>query len=241
MGSEDGKNLLKTLERPDSYDSWIQGTHYSEKYLATLKRVSRPYFNPLPSKGKTVKRHATKNPHKCTERIQSSGRAPDFVCGNNEQVNGAGTPFDFNTALGVGAMQSSKRTSVPNHAKGESFDGILDVMMDDELESLPRNILFRSYYKVKDECPGAFPALLTPYQRPFWSYKTASVHDIPPADVTDAPNRYLPFLGYSLESVHNTLSTSLRSSLPTRIRPPTGPPCFAPTRNSSRWMNSMRK
>ncbi|EKF37959.1 hypothetical protein MOQ_001843 [Trypanosoma cruzi marinkellei] len=243
MSSENPKSLASTLERPESFDDWLLGTHYSQKYMTTLRLMENS--NPIYSIEKKKGMHAASG--KQRSRIQQKG-----------------IPYRANISakIDVNSMENPpKHASEATHRKNFRMlphcdlvvstgrknntslrgAGATESHVDEPVEDMEtRDLLRESYYRIKNSCTGVFPALLTPYQRSFWSYKMVNDQssELPIDSKTATENNRLSNELFSPQKSQNIMDIPLSQRTVTfRSHPPTGPPLFAPTPPSYRWLH----
>ncbi|EAN89401.1 hypothetical protein, conserved [Trypanosoma cruzi] len=247
MSSENPKSLASTLERPESFDDWLLGTHYSQKYMATLRLMENS--SPIYSIEKKRGMHAA--PGKQRSRIQRKGMPYRANISAKIDVHSMENPSkhasEATRKKNVGMLPPCDPVVFTGRKNNASLRGAgaTESHVDEPVEVMEtRDLLRESYYRIKNSCTGVFPALLTPYQRSFWSYKTVNDHqsaELPVDSRTATENNrsynelFLPPKSQNI----NDIPLNQRA-VTFRRHPPTGPPLFAPTPPSYKWLKSMR-
>ncbi|ESL07818.1 hypothetical protein TRSC58_04489 [Trypanosoma rangeli SC58] len=243
MASGNPQTLASTLEHPDSFEDWLRGTHYSQKYLASLRLQGRS--SPVPPTGQPKGIHAVKRRQHSRAPERDIPHRPNVSANNNGvrsvgkgQKHGGASTIQRETGemTSPGAVVSTgKKNSLLLGATEAYLDGPLDEM---EVWTLLRD----SYCRIKDSCSGVFPPLLTPYTRPLWTYKTVNAKkDKLSIDTRTKGENHDLSAPSLLKKSHDILDIPLHQRFVTvRQHPSTGPPCFAPTPTSYRWLMTMR-
>ncbi|RNF05250.1 hypothetical protein TraAM80_04661 [Trypanosoma rangeli] len=241
MASGNPQTLASTLERPDSFEDWLLGTHYSQKYLASMRLQG--HSSPVPPIGQpkgiqAVKRkqHSRGPQHDIPHRSNVSANNGVRSMGKRQKHSEARTIQQETgemTPPGV-VMSTGKKNGVSL--------GTTEAYLDEPLDEIEIwNLLRDSYCRIKDSCSGVFPPLLTPYTRPLWTYKTvnAKKNELSIDTRTKGENHDLSAPS-SFKKSHDILDIPLHQRFATaRQHPSTGPPCFAPTPTSYRWLMTM--
>ncbi|ORC91012.1 uncharacterized protein TM35_000074360 [Trypanosoma theileri] len=248
MGTEARDNLLNALEKPDSFDEWLLGTQYSQKYFNMLRLKAESSRIPNNSEKNSKSLRPVKVKAASKTQVQAVSQETNASVPDGQAIQKLDGLSPKNTIKGKGELRPAfeSTTSSTKWKKDTSLKTFrttgsnVNDQLDEDITT--RELLWESYYRTKDTYTGVFPALLTPYQRPFWSYKA----------VNDQVERSV--LPENMQQSNHFPQGALASTSPytmfdlphdekpimTRRHYATGPPSFAPTPCSSKWLNAMR-
>ncbi|KAH9580007.1 hypothetical protein LSM04_006161 [Trypanosoma melophagium] len=249
MSTETLDNLLNALQKPDSFEEWLLGTQYSQKYfdMLRLKAGSNRVLNSSERNPKSVRPMKVKAA--CKTKIPAVSRETNTSAPEGQAVEKPDKLSRENTVQGKddlkpGIESPASSTKCKKNALLKTFRTTVGDLNDPlEEEITTRELLRESYFRTKESYTGGFPPLLTPYQRPFWSYKV--VNDQTEKMVLSEKNAqestHLTQGGFSSMSPYTIFDVpNDEKPVMTRKHYPTGPPSFAPTQCSSKWLKSMR-
>ncbi|KEG09702.1 hypothetical protein DQ04_04791050 [Trypanosoma grayi] len=240
-------SLVKTLEPPESFDDWLLGTQYSQKYMAKLRLTTQSSPAPVFKGGRPKNINDLKPKAHRNTQLQVVSREKNATASGD--VQSEDTPERYspnNPASEVRGMRTATKAGIPARRKNGASSrngGTLSVHGEEPLQDLAtRDLLCESYHQMKEAYTGSFPPLLKPYERPFWKYKAVdetnddhSTHDnVAPQD------GLLPTATLVSMHLYDILDVPLNQR-PTmaRLHYPSGPPSFAPTPSASRWLRSI--
>ncbi|RNF16672.1 uncharacterized protein Tco025E_05141 [Trypanosoma conorhini] len=242
MPSGSPQSLASALDRPDSFEDWLLGTHYSHNYLAALRLQGRP--SPVASRGQPKVISVAKGKQHSRTPHQGMSPRPNVSANNGVQGMKKRQQHDAKKVGEENAEMVLPNSGISTGRRNNAALGTTEAHLDDPLDAVAtRDLLRDSYYRIRNSCTGTFPPLLTPFKRSLWTYKT--VNDTQGElfiggraigekhDLSDA--------SYSLKNSHDIVDVPF-DQRPVKVRnhPSTGPPCFAPTPTSYRWLTSMR-
>lgn len=203
------ENLLQSLKGPENFNEWLQGAHYSSRYVSLLERTDNNCSQALRASNAAMM--AGQKTHHRPPRLSKSppgGGGTDAVRllsksrKKMEQERQAAAAKE-NSEASEEASEEAKaeegektQPSRPHHRSGikkqKKTPAVSQQVVDGSTLSSEgiRDHLRESYYHMKSSNAfgNTFPALLTPYNRPVWHVY----------DEDSVPRRYRPHTNSSL-------------------------------------------
>nr|CCC90941.1 conserved hypothetical protein [Trypanosoma congolense IL3000] len=179
-GSHDNGSLLKALDEPESFNDWLHGVRYSKGYMTTLKKqANQRAITPIRDDRLRATQIITRK-RKCNGGGRNvRAKSPGSIVGMARRSADEEHPMEDSGPSKVSTASWGRRSSDATKRKGSATKCCGTPKMKGEVShsECMRYTLLQSYSRLNESYVAPFPAMLTPYKRPYWAYIERSVVD----------------------------------------------------------------